>query len=301
MSSDRIELAKIPSLTLYKNSDAVGRRTRLPQLICKGTPCKLYQPEVVHCTRLPGGHGTEVDWKCVADLPDSLRFGKTDVSCEGWSGPGDSYVVKGSCSLEYRLVEVPGALRNKSTGSSWSCTVHAEKLLSNLFTAIWAIVLFYIAYTFIYKWLTARNQRRTAASRPSSGPRPGSGGGGDGGGGPGFWRRPPGGFDDPPPPYTDNRKPDSSGEGWQPGFWTGAALGGLATHVFNRTTQPTAPQQPAPYDGERERTINVPFLSRPLRRAAPARPVHDNDDRGEGSSNLGSMRQSTAYGGSNVR
>ena len=34
--------------------------------------------------------------QCEADLPESLRFGRVEVSCEGWSGPGDSHVLKGS-------------------------------------------------------------------------------------------------------------------------------------------------------------------------------------------------------------
>ncbi|KAG5352904.1 hypothetical protein C0989_012294, partial [Termitomyces sp. Mn162] len=60
----RIELAKISSLTFYHNSLTVARRTRpIQQLICQGAPCKLYQPEVVRCTSMPGGWGTEVDWK----------------------------------------------------------------------------------------------------------------------------------------------------------------------------------------------------------------------------------------------
>ena len=62
-----------------------------------------------------GGQGTDVDWKvrssciscctfnepayhnvqCEADLPEALRFGRVEVSCEGWSGPGDEFVLKG--------------------------------------------------------------------------------------------------------------------------------------------------------------------------------------------------------------
>jgi hypothetical protein len=33
--------------------------------------------------------------KCETDLPESLRLGRVQVSCEGWSGPGDPYVLKG--------------------------------------------------------------------------------------------------------------------------------------------------------------------------------------------------------------
>ncbi|KAK2460316.1 hypothetical protein APHAL10511_007705 [Amanita phalloides] len=202
------------------STQAAGHRTRVPQLVCRGKPCGLYQPEVVHCRRLPGGSGTDIDWKCEADLPDSLRFGQVQVSCEGWSGPGDPYVVKGSCSLEYRLVEVPGALR----GASSSSGMGSQDWLSLLFTLVWVAVVFYIAYKFILSYFSARNQSRPSGSHS----RPGGGGGGGGGG----WRNTfPGGYDDPPPPYTDNRKRGQASEGWRPGFWSGAALGGLATHM----------------------------------------------------------------------
>ena len=61
----RVELAKIKSLTFYKDSYTTARRTSaLPQLVCVGKPCKLYQPDVVRCVSL-GGTGTEVDWKVV--------------------------------------------------------------------------------------------------------------------------------------------------------------------------------------------------------------------------------------------
>jgi hypothetical protein len=104
----RIELAKIKALTFYKDALTESRRTEaIPQLICANkSVCKLYTPEVVRCQSL-GGSGTDIDWKvratrpkyathlahshhqCEADLPESLRFGKVQVSCEGespWSG-----------------------------------------------------------------------------------------------------------------------------------------------------------------------------------------------------------------------
>lgn len=35
-------------------------------------------------------------WRYVIDLPESLRFGRVEVSCEGWSRPGDPMVLKGT-------------------------------------------------------------------------------------------------------------------------------------------------------------------------------------------------------------
>jgi hypothetical protein len=166
----RVALAKIPALTFYKDSVTSARRTSpIPQLACVGKPCKSYQPDVVRCESL-GGEGTDVDWKVNthtitsgdiqltmnsvrgrssfwSDLsfarnglqnterwdPLALRFGRVEVSCEGWSKPGDPYVLKGSwilptnhiqclsslpvgsCALEYRLVEVPKNLRSSES------------------------------------------------------------------------------------------------------------------------------------------------------------------------------------------
>ncbi|PFH53035.1 hypothetical protein AMATHDRAFT_138919 [Amanita thiersii Skay4041] len=291
---NRVELASISSLTLYKDKQAVGRRSTVPQLTCQGKPCRLFQPEVVYCRKLPGGSGTDIDWKCEADLPDSLRFGKIQVSCEGWSGPGDPYVVKGSCSLDYRLVQIPGALRNDNVlRSGWGF----NDLISGFFVVLWGLVLFYIIYSFCI----ARNRSRssTSTSRPSSGPRPGGGNRGTYGSGPSIF---PDTFDDPPPPYSANYKPpNSSNQGWRPGFWTGAAVGGLATHLFSRRRQPPPPPAPTPYDWERQRSFRMPFFSRFNTQRAPVRPNFDYDDRGEGPSNLGSMRRSTGFSGTNVR
>ncbi len=110
----RIKLADISALTLYEGEYTSSRRGQpIPQLVCKGKPCQLFTPDVVRCVNL-GGEGTHVDWKvctlpytlssvpfswcyakCEADLPESLRLGRVQVSCEGWEGPGDSYVLKG--------------------------------------------------------------------------------------------------------------------------------------------------------------------------------------------------------------
>ena len=116
MSDSRVRLADIPALTLYNDEPTLSRRGQpIPQLVCKGKPCNLFQPDVIRCVNLGGG-GTNVDWKvcvfmtlhcrrqgyshgdiqqCETDLPESLRLGRVQVSCEGWSGPGDSYVLKG--------------------------------------------------------------------------------------------------------------------------------------------------------------------------------------------------------------
>ena len=119
---------------------------------------------------------------------------------------------------------------------------------------------------------------------------------------------------DPPPPYTKYPSSSPTGgadaAGWRPGFWTGAAVGGLGAMLMNRNRQQEREflRSPGMYDWEAER------MFRPAR-PAPAssswfggsssgprrRPVFDDNDRGEGPSDLGRMRRSTGLGGSNVR
>lgn len=72
MSSARIELSKIRTLTFYADDQTVSRRKqRVPQLVCHGNACNLYQPEVVYCTSLPGGEGVDVDWKASITISES--------------------------------------------------------------------------------------------------------------------------------------------------------------------------------------------------------------------------------------
>ncbi|KAJ7756511.1 hypothetical protein DFH07DRAFT_868302 [Mycena maculata] len=249
----RVELARIPALTFYKNSLTESRRTKaIPQLICVGKPCQLYTPEVVRCKSL-GGSGTEIDWKCEADLPESLRFGRVEVSCEG------------SCSLEYRLVQIPGSLRN--TESDNPLGDDQESPLKSLAFDVASTIFIWLAFVAIILY-----------SRPEDS-------------GPGFF---PGGLNDnpsAPPPYS--KTAPTLNEGWRPGFWTGAVLGGLGTHLFNNRQNTRA------YDWERERSYRPPTTGSMFgQRRSSAR---HTEDRGEGSSNLGAMRQSTGFGGSSVR
>lgn len=45
----------------------------------------------------------EIQWKCEADLDQRVKFGRMTVSCEGYNGVDDEWVVDGSCSLQYEL------------------------------------------------------------------------------------------------------------------------------------------------------------------------------------------------------
>lgn len=261
----------------------------MPQLVCVGRPCKLYTPEAVRCVNLgsSGSSVDSVDWKCTADLPSSLRFGKVEVSCEGWSKPGDSFVLKGSCGLTYRLVEVPGALRDDQNGINrepWD-------VASTVFFAIWIAVLAVILWSFLKSCFGRDNRdlpRRTDQPPPA---RPDTS----------FWF--PGAHPDdrpePPPPYSKNGPESSANQGWRPGFWTGAALGGLGAHLWNQRRN--VDRQPENL-GRRSWDWENPLRFRqPSSGMWGGGRTTNSDDRGEGPSNLGPLRQSTGYGGTTVR
>ena len=46
----------------------------------------------------------DIQWTCQASLPPEFKLGSTEVVCEGFEGPEDAYVLRGSCGVEYRLV-----------------------------------------------------------------------------------------------------------------------------------------------------------------------------------------------------
>ncbi|KAL1740272.1 hypothetical protein HDZ31DRAFT_47815 [Schizophyllum fasciatum] len=313
MARDRILLEKIPALTFYAGEDTVARRSDpIPQLTCIGKPCKVYQPEVVRCTNI-GGSGTDVEWKCEADLPESLRFGRVEVSCEGYSRPGDSYVLKGSCGLQYKMVQVPGALRNED--NTWSAQWDTFSESTDVFTLLFNILWFGLLAFMLYNLLSSCFRRRQAGAHPA--------GGAPAGGGPGGWFGGDGThrfddlhrFDDPhrfdyddpaPPPYSKHASTPSApaaqqgGPGWG-SFLAGAAAGGLASQMWNRAGR------------ERRRTWDWERTQAPRARGWGGGPGglfgggggdggrrFDSDDRGEGSSS-GAMRSSMGLGGSSVR
>jgi hypothetical protein len=165
--------------------------------------------------------------------------------------------------------------------------------VDSLFLCVFIAVLAYILYKFLLPCMEEdrRVTPRTPRSGPSSGPD---------------WF--PGGHHDhrrPPPPYSkfpDNvTEPTGAARGDQDrlGFWSGAALGSLGTYVFTRSR--SQEQQNRRYDWENDR------ISRrgPEPQGSPAsgtfsrQQSRSNSD--AGSSNVGSMRRSTGYGGSTVR
>ena len=224
----------------------------------------------------------------------------------------------GSCSLDYRLQEVPNAYRptshpHLSKGLSTCMPFHvilswkfkdtnhatAGTIMSYLFYASIIGVLAFILYKLLRPCFEGRN-RVLLPRTPRPGPSSNSG-----------WF--PWGHDDPrrppPPPYSKFSSNTDSTTGSQArgdqnrfGFWSGAALGGLGTYLLTRQREPEP--RPRRYDWEDERYFARPDPGPAPRASGPSsrqQPLSRPWESREGSSSLGSMRRSTGYGGSTVR
>ncbi|RFU26432.1 hypothetical protein B7463_g9913, partial [Scytalidium lignicola] len=213
-------LSNVKSLTLRANSKTSHRRvSAIPQLKCVGGNGRsLYEIDVMRCTNQGSDYDDEnIQWSCTANLPAEFKLGSTDVICEGYDGPTDPYVLKGSCGVEYRLLLTDKGEEKYGKGG--------RKLFGDDGEVTWSSILFLIAFFAIAGWIIYSMcyaiRDPAAARRP---PRVGGWGGGWGGGGGG----PDGG--DPPPPYPGKRYSGGQ-EGWKPGFWTGALSGATAGYM----------------------------------------------------------------------
>ncbi|CAB3404179.1 unnamed protein product [Caenorhabditis bovis] len=232
-ASDRVKLRDVSALTLYKGKWTTGRRSSPTlQLKCIGGSAKgAYEPKVVQCSN-QGFDGTDVQWRCDADLPHDMEFGAITVSCEGYDYPDDPYILKGSCGLEYEL--------DYNSGSGKRSLSRSTKTdpWDTFSTFVVVAFILFVIYTMYSNW----NSNGTSNYRPGGGP----GGGGGGGGGPGGYPGAPPPYDDTnngkPPPYGFNTGSYSGSSscsgnagganaGGGGGFWTGAGLGAIGAYL----------------------------------------------------------------------
>lgn len=111
---DAILKSSISSLTFNAGEWTTARRPGLspiPRLQCTGgtTHCDARSlPTTVRCANAGQGDDGSVQWTCTTDTLDIYRFGKMQVSCEGYNSPRDPYVLRGSCGLRYEWDFLPG-------------------------------------------------------------------------------------------------------------------------------------------------------------------------------------------------
>ncbi|XP_066516095.1 store-operated calcium entry-associated regulatory factor [Hoplias malabaricus] len=113
-------LRDVQVLTLYKGRYTAARRSSpIPQLQCVGgsAGCGSFVPEVIQCQN-KGWDGVDIQWECKADMDNLYRFGRVEVSCEGFNSPDDPYILQGSCGVEYTLeLTAEGQQNHGSHGS----------------------------------------------------------------------------------------------------------------------------------------------------------------------------------------
>jgi len=255
----KVKLKDVEVLTLVEGRMTTGRRSSpVPQFTCVGGSCNAFTPNIIQCYNR-GSDGLDVQWECKAEMDNNYRFGKVEVTCEGYDFPDDPYILAGSCGLEYTIERMDGSGKSYSRENEYyedKSKYNTKQSSSGFGTWMFIGGVGVVLYAF-YKTCIAPNEHVNARSRTSddfSGrpppPPPGfrqdyfpnSGSGGSGGGG-GFF----GGS-------SSNDYGDSCGAGTRPtyqgtrtqganlpgagGFWTGAATGGLLGYMFgNRNNQ----------------------------------------------------------------
>ncbi len=124
-------LSEVKTLTLNPGQQTTGRRSSpQPQLQCTGGAGKQYAHTLgpVQCYNT-GFDGRDFQWRCESQMDGRVRFGRLDVSCEGYRDPDDEWILAGSCGLEYELDLVPATpatpVVKKTTTTTTKTTQHS--------------------------------------------------------------------------------------------------------------------------------------------------------------------------------
>jgi len=158
------------------------------------------------------------------------------VVCEGYANRDDEWVLKGSCGVEYRLLLTEKGEEKYGSGSWWGGSKGKNKgggketkvktQDESLGPGGWLFVILFVGVLILILYKMGEGVQNQPVPRR----RRGGGGWGGWGGGPGG-----GGGDDPPPPYPGKYNSYDStanaGQGWRPGFWSGAATGAAAGYM----------------------------------------------------------------------
>jgi len=232
----KVRISEVQALTLYKGRLTTGRRNSpVSQLECVGG-CAAWTPDVVQCYNM-GSDGIDAQWRCETDMPTGIRFGITEVGCEGYDYPEDPYILAGSCQLMYELKgsgTTPTDTNRRTTqDSSYN---HQQQHYQQPYSSnpkptaskpgsgdSGTMALLLVGAVVILICLCSMG----GSSRPRStgaAPRGGGGGGygGDGGGGFGGGHKP------------STQSSGATGSSGMANFGTGAAVGGAAGYAAGR-------------------------------------------------------------------
>lgn len=232
---ESILLSNVKTLTLRKDQKTAHNRVAaVPQLKCVGGNAKgLYDVDVMRCKNQGSDYDNEnIQWTCSASLSPEFKLGSTDVICEGFASSSDTYVLKGSCGVEYRLILTTAGEEKYGHGSDSSWDGYDGKGRS-----IWPTVIFWCLFMSVVGLMiySAFTNRRNVVIDGGGANLWGGGGGG--------------GADDPPPPYDYQAPPNTKSyssrigavpvdqQGWRPGFWSGVLGGGAAGYMAGNRAQ----------------------------------------------------------------
>ncbi|KAI6069960.1 Store-operated calcium entry-associated regulatory factor [Aix galericulata] len=162
-------------------------------------------------------------WQCKADLENTHCFRQIEVSCEGCDYPDDPYILRGSCSLLFRLELTEEGERKVKNFDSFDFVFYQSREDSSDSTAVVIVIIVILVLAYgVYKFFLSNQQPQQTF------------GDGDGFAHPSWQNHqapPPPGFE---PSFTGG---DRSGT-WSshenssgPGFWTGLGAGGLLGYL----------------------------------------------------------------------
>lgn len=99
---DAVLLHNIKNITFHKGEFTNSRRVKaIPQMECIGGSAMGHsEPHSITCHNVGNN---EPHWRCETIFADDVQLGKVSVVCEGYEGPHDPYVLKGSCGLMYTM------------------------------------------------------------------------------------------------------------------------------------------------------------------------------------------------------
>lgn len=134
---DKVKLRDLQVLTFRQGEDRTSRRSQTaPQLKCRGGSAGCEdQPSLVECYNR-GKEGGDVQWECKAEMKRAQKFGSVHVTCEGYDHSPDEYILVGSCGLEYYL-ERTGYNEDSSLGTN---VQQRRKRYHHSHTPLWSLL-----------------------------------------------------------------------------------------------------------------------------------------------------------------
>lgn len=103
----RVLKTDVQSIVFKKAQLTTGRRIApIQQMICIGAHCTSHNLATSAICRNQGhDEFGNINWECDVVTPNGFKVGDTFVSCEGYDYADDRYILAGSCSLTYELLQ----------------------------------------------------------------------------------------------------------------------------------------------------------------------------------------------------